>query len=385
MVKILCISIPSVHFIRWISMLEGHYELYYYNDRDMPIKYDLPENCKLIEVKDYKSIRPFKGEVIIKRKNAKIYQLIDNLISFFYKSSFEKIIKKLNPDIVHAFELNTSAYPILSVMNRYKKLPFVYSIWGSDIYFFKNLKTHEFKIREVLKRVNYLFADCDRDYKLARDYNFSGIYLGTIPGGGGFNMNEYKDISFSNKENLILIKGYENQFGRGINILKALLEISDVLKEYKIIVFSANEKLIAYFNSEDRFQKMNIDIIAKDKSIEHAKMLKLYSKAKIYIGNSITDGLPNTLLEAISFGVFPIQSNPGGVSSEVINHTENGFLIEDPNDIKTIATLIKEAIADESLLKKATVQNLQLGRDKFEFNHIKKLVLDAYKSIHVNA
>ena len=40
------------------------------------------------------------------------------------------------------------------------------------------------------------------------------------------------------------------------------------------------------------------------------ELMKLIGKSLIYIGNSISDGMPNTLLEAIVMGVFRIQSNP---------------------------------------------------------------------------
>ena len=55
-------------------------------------------------------------------------------------------------------------------------------------------------------------------------------------------------------------------------------------------------------------------------------------KSGIHIANSISDGMPNALLEAMGMGAFPIQSNPGKVSEEVITHGKNGFLIEDQND-----------------------------------------------------
>jgi hypothetical protein len=37
----------------------------------------------------------------------------------------------------------------------------------------------------------------------------------------------------------------------------------------------------------------------------------------LHIGNSISDGMPNALLEAMGMGAFSIQSNPGKVSEEV--------------------------------------------------------------------
>lgn len=382
--KILFISIPSIHFIRWINQLDlVDFDLYYYNLHDKEFSNDLL-NCKVINHSTYKSIRPFKGELTLKKINANWYQTLDDVFSKIEISLFEKIVKDLKPDIVQAFELNTSAYPIVSVMNRYKKIKFIYSVWGSDFYFFKTLKTHVHKIYAVLKRVDYLFTDCYRDFILANEMGYEGKYLGNYPGGGGYKLIEnIDDEMFISKRNVILIKGYEHQFGRSINILKAVYLIREHLKDYEIIVFSANQKAIEYLKTHKEYSSLNITILNKDNSLTHTEFLELFKTSKIYIGNSISDGIPNTLLEAIVSGTFPIQSNPGGASSEVITHGINGFLINDPNNINEIADLIKKSISDEFLIKSAFKFNLELAKNKLEYNFIKEQVIKAYRSIEI--
>ncbi|MFC2109198.1 glycosyltransferase [Bacteroidota bacterium] len=379
--KILLVSIPSIHFIRWINQLDDpNIRLYFYNIRNIERTRELPSNCEEITIK---SNRPFRGEGFIKKRSSIMYQMIDDCISVFYKSSFEKILNEIKPDAVHAFELNTSAYPILSVMNRHKKIPFVYSIWGSDIYFFQNLKTHKFKIPSVLKRVNYLFTDCNRDFILAKKYNFKGRFLGKYPGGGGYDIVSNKVSPYLDKKNRILIKGYEHQFGRSINVLKSLLNIKEEIKHYEIVFFSAQDKLVKYYNSDERFKELNLKFLLKSKSVNNKTMLKLFDSSKIYIGNSISDGMPNTLLEALLMGVFPIQSNPGGATAEVITDGENGFLINDPNDVCAISNLIKKAVENEDLIKKAYQFNSEKFRKELEIEFIRNEVLNSYKGIFI--
>jgi len=48
-------------------------------------------------------------------------------------------------------------------------------------------------------------------------------------------------------------------------------------------------------------------------------------------------------------GVFPIQSNPGKVTEEVVIHNKNGYLITNPLDEKEIANHIKNALDNEAL------------------------------------
>jgi glycosyltransferase involved in cell wall biosynthesis len=103
-------------------------------------------------------------------------------------------------------------------------------------------------------------------------------------------------------------------------------------------------------------------------------------KSIIAIGNSISDGMSNTLLEAIVMGAFPIQSNPGGVSAEIISNNENGFLIENPLDIAAITNLIVKALNDFELLKSANDKNTILAEERLSFEFNKMKVKELYSS-----
>ncbi len=109
--------------------------------------------------------------------------------------------------------------------------------------------------------------------------------------------------------------------------------------------------------------------------------MKLMGESLIYIGNSVSDGMPNTLLEAIVMGAFPIQSNPGGATSEIIIHNKNGLLIQDPKDSVEISELILRALKDKDLREKAIEYNLNNIKPSLERNLVKEKVLKAYKKI----
>jgi glycosyltransferase involved in cell wall biosynthesis len=107
-------------------------------------------------------------------------------------------------------------------------------------------------------------------------------------------------------------------------------------------------------------------------------------KSLIYIGNSISDGMPNTLLEAIIMGAFPIQSNPGGATDEIITNGENGLLIEDCEDIESIKSIILNVLSDSELLEKAFEINQKNIKPKLERSFVTSQVLEAYKSIEIS-
>ena len=44
------------------------------------------------------------------------------------------------------------------------------------------------KIQKVLKRIDFLHTDNQRDYNIAKQLGFKGKHVGVIPGGGGYNL-----------------------------------------------------------------------------------------------------------------------------------------------------------------------------------------------------
>ncbi|MGG7033611.1 MAG: glycosyltransferase [Flavobacterium sp.] len=91
--------------------------------------------------------------------------------------------------------------------------------------------------------------------------------------------------------------------------------------------------------------------------------------------------MPNTLLEAIVMGAFPIQSNPGGATAEIITDGENGFLIQQPEDIEEIKQNIVKAITDIALIKSTSTLNDVIVQEKLDYSVNKKKLLAIYKSI----
>ena len=83
-------------------------------------------------------------------------------------------------------------------------------------------------------------------------------------------------------------------------------------------------------------------------------------------------------------GSFPIQSNRGGATAEIIEHGKNGFLIENPEDIREIASLIIQAIENPELLKSGITYNNANIKPLLERNYVRVQVLEKYQLIEEN-
>jgi hypothetical protein len=235
--KILFISMPSVHVIRWIENLKDTpYELYWFDVLGRGKLETLDSVCQYTDWKKRK-ILPIKGEYFLSKKAPFIYEKIVPFLEVTANEALEKIILEIQPDIIHSFEMQSCSYPILKTMRKYPEVKWLYSCWGNDLYYYQQFPDHLKKIKEVLKRVDFLHTDCQRDYVLAKGLGFLGTHVGVIPGGTGYKLDELQTYKLPiGQRKIILVKGYEHQLGRGLNVIKALHAIQERIQNYEVMV-----------------------------------------------------------------------------------------------------------------------------------------------------
>lgn len=369
---------PSVHFFRWVDNLPiGFLDMYWLNitGSKYDVYHDKFKKTYLYTAK--RKVAHIKGEYVLSKKFPFFYQKLRPLFEVTENVFLQTIIEELKPDIIHSFEMQSCSYPILKTMNKYSDIKWIYSSWGSDLHYYRQFSSHRKMIAKVLQRVNYLITDCKRDYGLANALNFNGIYLGAFPGGGGYDINEFIKYSLPfKKRTVILVKGYQHNFGRALKVVKAMELISSQLKLYKVVVFGAHISVIDYIEEK----KIGFETFHRHQ-LKHEEVIKLMGESLIYIGNSTSDGIPNTLLEAVSMGAFPIQSNPGKASEEIIENEKNGLLINNPEDITEIKNIILASLKSSNRLKKAFDYNLELAKRNLNKEIIKQKIHDAYASV----
>lgn len=377
--KILMISMFSPHFFNWAEQLKdsGH-EIYWLDINDSNTIVKKINFAHHITGWRYKIDYP--GRYLIKEKFPRLNSFINKFNERKLDLIFEKKLKEIKPDVIHSFVMYASCAPLLNIMNEHKYLPWIFSAWGNDLYFYRKYPLMLAEMKKSLQRIDYMFADCVRDYHIARDLGFKGIYLGTFPGRGGFELNKFNRYKRPhNTRNIILVKGYEHKFGRCNAVLKALSLIKADLMNYKVVVFGAQKEVLKYVQSKKFGGIANLEIHEK---LPHSEVMKLMGQSLIFIGNSISDGTPNTLLEAIVMEAFPIQSNPGGATAEIIQDGRNGYLIEDPEDIVGIADVIKNTLINSNVIKKGVEFNNIHVKPIIERAHVKNMVISKYELVN---
>jgi glycosyltransferase involved in cell wall biosynthesis len=110
-----------------------------------------------------------------------------------------------------------------------------------------------------------------------------------------------------------------------------------------------------------------------------ADMATLFGQADIAVSITEHDGTPNTLLEALACGCFPIAGDIETLR-EWITPGVNGFLVP-PGDPQALAKMILAASAQPDFRRRARSINLQMVRDRADYAQVMPQALAFYQSL----
>jgi glycosyltransferase involved in cell wall biosynthesis len=217
------------------------------------------------------------------------------------------------------------------------------------------------KVEQTLSWVDLLTSEREEDLEIAMINGFQGKFLAPIYISVG---NKKQDIAFelTSKRNLILIKGYQDNHGRALNALKSIEILSSQmdLSKFKIKVFSASESV--RLQVELLSNGIDIEVLPRLSKVE---LMSYFEKARVYLGLAISDGLSTSMVEAMSYGAFPIQSQNSSAPEFLTNGVTGGVV--DPWNLQEVASLLKTALTNDKLVDQAAISNREIVNYKYSW------------------
>ena len=306
-----------------------------------------------------------------------------------YQSFIRNTIITIKPDLIHSLETQHAGYLVIDVKNKYflhKKFPkWWHTNWGSDFYLFSNFSFHKEKIVNLLENINYYSCESLRDNLIAKKLGYKRDAIITFPNTGGFDIDFIESLiktsAITSKRKMILIKGYQGWSGRALFILAAMRKVHHLLQGYEIKIFSNPHGDDVKISSEllKAMYDLNIEILPK---LSHNEMLLYFSKSRLYIGSSISDGISTSFLESLATGCFPMQSNTSTADEWAVNGVNALFF--DPEDPNEIANHITRVLENDTLVDTASLINYDITRKQLDIKVLTELANQAYDDILIN-
>jgi len=239
---------------------------------------------------------------------------------FFWAHIF-RIIKKIDPDIVHAQNLIFATPALIS--KKLLKIPYVVWGQGSDVY----LQNWFIKLvsKTIIKNADSVIA-LTNNMKMVMQTIYNRD-IAVIP--NGINIENYRDeLDEHKRENSgkrILFVGRLDPVKGVQYLLKAMEIVCEVLPDAKLILVGdgeEREKLECLTNSlgmRDRVQFVG--------RIPHEKIPDYLYQADIFVLPSLSEGLAIVILEAMACGLPIVATRVGGVP-DIIEDGVNGYMVE---------------------------------------------------------
>ena len=290
-------------------------------------------------------------------------------------SQLRKFIERVKPDLVHAMRI---PYEGMMAADAYNGIPLVVSTWGNDFTLHApstRLMSHY--TRWTMQVADAVHADCHRDVRLAREWGF-GLEKPALvtPGNGGIRTDIFYPPERPVEEPVIINPRGFRPYVRNDIFFKAIPLVLEIQPQAKFIfALMAGEA-----QAEQWIRELGIGhAVELLPPIAHAKMAEVFRRAQIVASPGIHDGTPNTLLEGIACGCFPIAGDLESIR-EWITPNENGLLF-DSTDPKSTANAILTAIQNKNLRRNAAGLNQNIIADRAEYRHNMERAEEFYQQV----
>ncbi len=287
----------------------------------------------------------------------------------------EALSRRIRPDLVHALRI---PYEGMLAAHADLNAPLVISVWGNDFTLHApSTPWMRLETRRTMLKAAALHVDCQRDLRLAGEWGFALDKPAlVIPGNGGV----HTDIFFPLKRPpispvVVNPRGFRSYI-RNDTFFRS---IPLVLAEQPEAHFRC-ASMAGIPEAEAWVKKLGVEkaveLLTPRPQKELAEVLRA---AQVAVSPSTHDGTPNSLLEAMACGCFPVAGNLESIR-EWITPGENGLLI-DPSDPAALAEAILTALGDEALRTQAVKTNIRLVAERAEFRRCLAQAEAFYKRI----
>jgi len=302
----------------------------------------------------------------------------------FYANRFQKIVRGASPDLVHALRIPFEGMLAASTP---KEIPLLVSIWGNDLTLHAGGSPWmRSATQRTLQHASGLLADASRDIRLGQSWGFSPEKPSlVVPGGGGVDLVEMFQMRKEATETLLTMlpagvpliinpRGFRPGSVQNDIFFRSIPFVLDRKPTVQFICTA----MAGQTEAEGWVQRLKIGSnVRLLPFLPQAQLWSLFMRSDATVSVSSHDGTPNSLLEAMACGCFPIV---GDIESlrEWITPGVNGFLVE-PGKAQNLAEAIIQLLDHPELRKSAAEINQRLIRERAETNLVRSQIQVFYQ------
>jgi len=276
-----------------------------------------------------------------------------------------EIIVRIQPELVHAmripYEGMIAADAIASLES---PPPLLVSIWGNDFTLHAPSSPLMRHYTEWTAGVaDAIHADCRRDIRLARQWGFpTDRPTFVAPGNGGIQSDVfYPPVEPVSAPVVINPRGFRGYVRNDI-FFQSIPKVLAKRPEARFLCASMAGEPQALKWIDQLGIQGKVELL---QPLPHHAMADVFRSAAVLVSPSTHDGTPNTLLEGMTCGCFPVAGDLESIR-EWITPGINGFLV-DPAYSDSLAEAILSALDQPELRARAAEHNQRIIADRADY------------------
>ncbi|NSW51364.1 MAG: glycosyltransferase family 4 protein [Anaerolineae bacterium] len=303
----------------------------------------------------------------------------------WYRPRFRRLVSQVKPDLIHALRIPFEGMLAVSTAHQ---VPLVISIWGNDLTLHapKNILMR-ILTRHVLKRCAGLITDVERDLTLAERWGFQRTVKPAMVAltSGGIDVDAVQaagtgqsPLDLPDGTALVINpRGIRPGYVRNDTWFEA---IPLVLAQWNQPILFACPSMAGQPEALEGVTRYGVEqYVHLLPFLSQQELWQWFNRCQVMVSVTEHDGTPNSLLESMAAGAFPIAGDIASLR-EWITPGVNGTLI-DPSSAPALAEAIVEVLRNPVMQLKAAEINRTLVRERADRRKIRLMREDFYSQI----
>ncbi len=286
-----------------------------------------------------------------------------------------EVIERVKPDLIHALRI---PYEGMLAADAYTGVPLLVSVWGNDFTLHApSTPLMRHYTRWTLQTVNALHADCQRDIRLAHQWGLASDKPTLVtPGNGGVRNDIFYPPPTPVRAPVIFNPRGFRAYVRNDVFFKAIpLVLAQKPQARFLCAAMAGETQAIQWTRELGIQHA-VELL---EPLPYSEMGDLFRRAQVVVTPTVHDGTPNSLLEGMACGCFPVAGDLESIR-EWITPGVNG-LLADATDANSLANAMLTALENKNLRAQAAGLNQDLILSRAEFTRCMAKAYNFYRNI----
>tara|TARA_R110000850_G_scaffold277144_3_gene424193 strand:- start:157965 stop:159311 length:1347 start_codon:yes stop_codon:yes gene_type:complete len=338
----------------------------------------------------------FSKQVWLRNQTQRCLSVVERLRSntkypVTIEEALSRVIQSWRPDVIHTLGFDSASYFYLRTRKQFS-LEHI-GRWVAQARGGPDLALQRFSpdfkplIEEALKTCDHFIADNEPNYNyaLSAGATISKIQapgMGVVSGAGGMDVDHLREMWTllpSRRERVIVWpKAYETYTAKAMPVFEAILKVWDQIQPCRIemLWMVQSDVKIWYEKLFPADVKQSCQVFGR---LERDETLGRISNARVLLAPSLSDGIPNTMMEAMALGAAPLVS-PLDTICPVVKEEENVLFARNlyPNEI---AEKLVRLMSDDRLVDCMAENNVTRVREMADRNKVREKALEFYECV----